>query len=1010
MMILLVWVLVVGGYVSFTSLPRMEDPMMEARFATIVTPMPGASAEQIEVLITDPLEEKISEIDEIELIKSTTRPGVSTVTLQIADAIANPSDYWPEIRDAVREAEAQFPQGALPADFIQQELLTHSVIIGLSWVGKQPPNAALLSRNADRLRSLTENIPGTKSVDVFGDAEEQVQVELDLNRLRQLNLSVAEVAQALRQSDIEVPMGDLRTSTYRLTLDGPEFSSLADIEQVVVRSDKYGRVVPLRQVATVSSGFKDPADTKVLVDENIGVTVGIACQSDYKVDVWTKDILQHFRNFEQTLPDTIQADLLFQQSRYTEESLNNLIMNFGISCILVFLVSLFMLGWHAAIVVALALPLTTGVVLITMNMMDIPIHRMSIMGIVIAIGILIDNAIVVADALRDEKLEGKSDEEALDGLFSHLFLPLLSSTMTTVLAFMPLILMPGGAADFVGPIAYTVVAAIIGSFFLAMFVFSVMYLRIFDLLQWDKIKGTWLVNGVVLPKFSQRFQQLLVLVYQKPLIPMLIVAGVAFLGFIGVRTLPEQFFPASDRDQATLVLRLPDTATLAETERVALKATELLKQDERVAEVCWTLGRNGPIFFYNMGMIQERKPNYAQGLLQYHPGVVPTKVNRDMQVLLRDSLPSVQAMVVQLEQGPPFEAPVEIRVYGPNPKVQQKLCRQIRLLLTDFPEITYITDNTQGQKVLRFKGNPVALKSRGLTERSVIDTLNGLLAGYPAGTLVEGDKELPVRVKAQESQAGDLERIKSQLIPGTNLTIGEAGSYQLESEYVRVDRRHKRRFAVVQAYLLAGALPSVTLSKVQKAMEKAELKLPPGYEISFGGEAEERDKAVGNLASSMTLIMLLMMTTLVLAFRSFRLAGVVAIVGVLSIGMGLLALTITGYPFGFMAIVGVMGLVGVAINDTIVVLAALEEFLMPDDGAKEAAEIVMNTSRHVLSTSMTTAMGFLPLIVGGGLFWPPLAVAIGGGVLGATLIALFFAPPAYLVTGRQRRTRSVEDE
>src|SRR6056297_426414 len=491
------------------------------------------------------------------------------------------------------------------------------------------------------------------------------------------------------------------------------------------------------------------------------------------------------------------------------------------------------------------------------------------------------------------------------------------------------------------------------------------------------------------------------------------------VGLMLFPTVQEQFFPPSGRNQFHITIDGPATNSLAETRRTATQVDRLLREED-VTRVDWFFGESAPQFYYNVMASREGTPNFAQALVTTGGSGDPLAMIRRLQSRLSREVLSSRVLVRQLEQGPPFEAPVEIRVFGPDLQVLRNLGDRYRRLLTSIPEVTYCrADMNEVLPQLSIDVDGESSSMAGIRPADIADQLRSGLEGQRGGSVLQDNEELPIVVRVKGIDRGSLQRVTSMDViatSGTGVRSGEAtivplaavADVSLKAESAAIRRLNRQRMNEVSAYIRAGVLPSEVQNRVEGLIAAERIRLPDGYRMEFGGEASQRDDAVGNLLSTVGVLAVLMLATLVLSFGSFRMAGIIAAVAALSVGLGLCALAVGGYPFGFMAIIGTMGLIGVAINDSIVVLAAIRSNPVAATGDPDAIiGEVLQSSRHVIATTLTTMAGFTPLILDGGLFWPPMAVCIAGGVAGATLLALVLVPSCFrLLTAREAVTDS----
>ncbi|MDC0935803.1 efflux RND transporter permease subunit, partial [Pirellulales bacterium] len=930
--------------------------------------------------------------------------------IELKDNVYEVSDVWSRVRDKLDDAQPMLPVGAAKPDFEKLEVTAYAAIVGLVWDLPGEPNYAILRRHAESLEDVVRAIPGTRDVNVFGDPEEEIVAEVRHEDLAALGLTVADVARQLEASDAKVSAGVLRTGNDNLVIEvDTELASLERIRRtpiVASTSGSAGRIVTLGDIATVVRGFVQPQRKMALVDGREAVVLGALVKAEKRVDHWTSDFRAALDDFERGLPGGVRAKLLFEQNQYVETRLSTLLSNLLVGAAGILAVVWLMMGWRSALVVGTALPLSALMVLAGMRLLDVPMHQMSITGLIIALGLLIDNAIVMVDEVRQRRLAGDSPREAVAKSVRTMAVPLLGSTITTALSFAPIALMPGPAGEFVGSISISVILAIASSFLLAMTI-TPSLMAILDGSDDDDGHVRRRFRGLSLPKLTVAYRRTLDFVFRRPALGVVLGLLLPVAGFFGATTLVEQFFPPADRDQFQIQLTMPGQTSIGHAREVALAARELLLQDEAVTDVEWFVGESAPAFYYNMLANRAGTPQYAQALVQIREAKGARDVIRRLQRQLDSALPSGQFLVRQLEQGPPFEAPIELRVYGPDLDVLREIGNELRGHLAATDDVVHTAASlSEALPKLAIQVDEEKARLAGLDHIAIARQLDAALEGARGGSILETTEELPVRVRVSDPRRGDLDRIASlDLLPTAAGLAGRASAplssiadVTLLPEISVIPHFDTLRMNEVQAYVVAGVLPAEVLTRFQQRLEDVDFAMPPGYRYELGGEASKRDDAVGNLMSSVGILAVMMAATLVLSFSSFRVAALIGAVALLSVGLSLGALATFGYPFGFMAIVGSMGLIGVAINDTIVVLAALREDPQARLGHPEAVrDVVVRSTRHVLSTTLTTIAGFLPLILAGGGFWPPLATAIAGGVAGATILALYFAPSGYIL-------------
>ncbi len=1008
LLILLMALIAVAGLSSFYILPRMEDPVLTKRSALVQTRFPGADATRVESLVSERIEEELREIDEIKELRSISRSGMSTITIELRDDVYEVDEVWSRIRDKIDDARVEFPSGAKEPDFEEMDVKAYALIVALVWDNPNPVNYAVLRRSAKQLEDRLRAVSGTEDIDTFGDPDEEILVEIQPDRVATLGLSVEQIAQQVEASDAKLTAGLLRGQKSDLLIDvDSELDSLARIARTPVQFGSEGHSVQLGDIATIHKGVAQPLSSLVVADGKPAVTLGMFVRDNMRIDHWSQEAKNVIREFEQSLADDVQVQMLFDQNRYVEARLSGLIWNLLFGGLAVIVVIVFMMGWRNALVIGTALPLSAFMVLAGLRMLDIPIHQMSVTGLIIALGLLIDNAIVVVDEVRSKLHARMAPEDAVISTVRHLAVPLLGSTLTTALAFAPIALMPGPAGEFVGSIAISVILAICSSFFLAMTVIPAIAALFADPEE-DPETGHWWQVGFSHAGLRNAYSKSLDFLFSKPLLGVGLGCILPISGFIVAGSLPEQFFPPADRDQINIELELSAHASLAETRETIAAIREVVLEHPQVRGIEWFLGESAPQFYYNIIAKRENSSNFAQALVQLNSAHGGRQLIHELQQELDRKVPHSRVLVRQLEQGPPFDAPIEVRLFGPDLHQLSQSGDELRTILSKTPDVLHHkAELADPLPKLTLKIDEEQARLAGLDHAEISRQLNAALEGTLGGSILEETEELPVRIRVPHDRRGSLENIASlQLISSKKTPDGQAqyvpltaiADVKMSSEIAAISHFNGERMNEVQAYIKAGVLPAKVLADFQKRLQQAGYELPPGYRLEWGGEASKRDDAVGNLMANVGVLMVLMVATLVLSFSSFRVAGLVGAVGILSIGLGLGMLWLFGFPFGFMAIVGSMGLAGVAINDAIVVLAELRANPQARKGDRVVVrDVVLRSTRHVVATSLTTVAGFIPLVLAGGGFWPPLAITIAGGVGGATLLALYFIPSAYIL-------------
>jgi len=456
-------------------------------------------------------------------------------------------------------------------------------------------------------------------------------------------------------------------------------------------------------------------------------------------------------------------------------------------------------------------------------------------------------------------------------------------------------------------------------------------------------------------------------------------------------------------------LNLPSQSSILQTQTVTKKISQVLAQQSGIKQVRWFIGNNAPSFYYNLIPRKEGAANYAQAMITAQDYVAANRLIPQLQQQLDNQFPAVQILVRKLEQGPPFNAPVELRIYGSNLNTLKSIGLELRQILADTQDVIHSRATLQpGTPKVWLKMNDEAAQLAGMPLTAIAAQLKAALQGHNAGSVIEATESIPVRVRLGNENRQDIEDLYNLNLVADNGTatipISAISTLSIKPSLGAIPHRNNSRVNVIEGYIRAGVLPSVVVKRIQAQLTQQQFRLPAGYQLEFGGEAAKRNNAIGNLMASLGVIMTLLITIIVLLFNSFRLGGIIFLSAMQSIGLGLLSVYVFDYPFGFTVIIGLLGLMGLAINAAIVIVAELKTNAQAMAGDTEAIiDSVLDCTRHISSTTITTVGGFLPLILAGGGFWPPFAVAIAGGTVLTTLLSFYFVPAAFMLLKHKKK-------
>lgn len=995
--------IVLLGCVAFLSLARQEDPSMTERWANITTFMPGATAERMESLVSERIETALREVPEIDELSSTSKAGLSQVSVELADSVPPGlvDAIWSEIRDKLGDIAATLPANASEPELTINKPLASTLIVAIRWQQDSPQQINLMSRLAEELRLRLANLPGTEIAESWGAADEELLVALNPYALADAHLTVEQVAARIRGADTKLPSGRLNSASANLLVEvSAELDTPERIARIPLTVTTSGTTLRVADVATVSKLRKEPADSMALHQGQPIVLVNAKMQPGLQIEAWTESATELIDTFRAGVPREIGVDVVYNQNQYTGERMADLATNLAFALVIVLMVLIWFMGVRSALTVGIALPLSAGMVLIGMQFMNIPLHQMSVTGLIISLGLLIDNAIVVVEDYKLRRSRGAEISDAIAHAVRHLLIPLGASTATTIFAFMPIALAPGGVGDFTGTVGISVALSVASSFFLAMTV--VPAIAGFLEKRWPnrQTEYRWWQSGYANPKLTQVYRDSIVAVLKKPWLGIGVACVLPFIGFALAPTLTQQFFPPVDRNQFQVQLALPAHSSLAETQAVVAEADAILRADPRVTDSFWTIGEGAPRVFYNVVSLNERVSSFASAWVNTTSADDTLDMLPGLQAALSQALPQAEILAIPFEQGPPSNAPIEVRIVGNDLNTLRERAEELRRILATVENVTYTRATlSSAEPKLTFVPRENATALAGMTTGELSRRLQNSLTGELAGTVLESTAELDVRVRLADEYRNDISDLATLPLVtsgGRGIPLDELGEWQLVPTASAIDRRQGARLSTVQAYLVPFTLPAGVLTEFRNRIESEGFTLPAGYKLQIGGEAEQSSESMGNIMQVFLFFALAMAIVVVLSLNSFRQAAMIGVIAILSFGLALFGVRLFSYPFGYMALIGSLGMMGLAINGGIIVLSALKAKLPAiNDDVEATADTVVDATRHIVSTTVTTIGGFVPLIVSGGTFWPPLATAIAGGVAGSAIIALYMVPACF---------------
>ncbi|MCT2532798.1 efflux RND transporter permease subunit [SAR92 clade bacterium H231] len=995
--------IIAGGLLSYDSLPRQENPQLAERWGDITAVLPGATPQRMETQVADVLETQLREIDEIKTIESRSFSGMVSVGLEFKEDVGKgeTDEVWAKVQDMVSESAALVPPGT-------SMTLSHSgppttVLFALQWRGDGDPQPVILSRLASQLKRKLANIVNSEKALIFGDTQEEIFVGADLDLLTDAGMNIQSIATAIDRYDSKRAIGNIvgQGSEFRIKAQD-NIRLVNDLRKLPLKTLDANQIIRLEDVATVEKLPVDPPIEIVSYNGKPSVFVDVRGKFSQRTDLYSSAVLRVADSFKAGLPDEIGLEVIYNESDYVEEKFSFLMQSILLATFIVLFLSYLLLGPRSAVIVSAVVPLTILLVLIGCTILDIPLHQTSVTGIILSLGLLIDNSIIVVEDYKYRKSLNLVNRQAIYASIRHLSLPLLAATVTTGLAFMPMAAGKGASPEFVGDMAITIILAVTSSLFLALTVVPVLLKTMEDsnFLNLNKSQN----SGFSHPGMRDQYRKFLAWAFYKPSRALILSLILPMLGFVSFGFLDTDFFPNQGKAMFRVDVELDANASIyATNERIASIRDQVLLE-EYIETDMWWVGRRLPRLLYNVigGSSGEGSDNLATGVFFTSSFEEMDSNLADLAKRLEKDHADIRVRVSKFTNGPPVEFPVVIAVFGEDIQILKSLGEELKSILAKSPQVVdVLADQSASVTGLQINFDEVNLAFSSKSSKDIINEISSSTRGLYVGSMLDGNKEIPIRIKNKNRESSELNQAAFLAINSAEGFdyVESFSDISYSSEINQINRYQGSRNNAVKAAVYPGTLGSNVLTDVADELRAFEDSLPTGYSLKQFGDAEERAESFGQIFSTFFFFMGLIVVALVMILNSFRQASIILFVGTLCIGLGFLGMFVGFQNFGFIGLVGIVGLAGLAINDSIVVLSHLNEDAGTGKISKhKLIETTIRSTRHIVTTSLTTMGGLLPLLFDK--FFETLAWAMCFGVMGSALLALLLIPSMFCFLGK----------
>ena len=995
--------IIVGGLLSYDLLPRQENPQLAERWGDVTAVLPGATPERVETQIADVIETQLREIDEIKKLESISRSGISRVGIELKESVskAQTDEVWAKIEDKLSGSADLVPSGTTMS-------LSHSgppttVLFALQWLGEDEPQMIILSRLANQFKRKLANIMNSEKALLYGDAKEEIYIGANLDLLADAGMNIQSIAIAIDNYDSKQAIGNIVGQGSEFRIKAQDNITLTnDLKKLPLSVTEDYQIIRLEDVATVDKLAADPPIEFVSFNGIPSVFVEVRGKFAQRTDLYSKSVLKVADAFKQNLPDEIGLEVVFNESDFVEEKFSFLMQSILLATFIVLFISYLLLGPRSAVIVSAVVPLTILLVLIGCTLLQIPLHQTSVTGIILSLGLLIDNSIIVVEDYKYRKSLNLVNREAIYASVKHLSLPLLAATVTTGLAFMPMAAGEGASTEFVSDMAITIIIAVTSSLFLALTVVPVLLktMEESNFLNLNQSKNI----GFSHQRLRTNYEAFLIWAFHKPRRALVLSLILPILGFISAGFLDTDFFPQQGKNMFKIEVELDANASIYATQKKARSIRDQVLLEDYIDSDMWWVGRRLPRLLYNVigGSSGEGSDNLATGVFFTSSySQMDSSLEKLAKALEKDHA-DVRVRVAKFTGGPPVEFPVKIAIFGEDNQTLKVLGEELKSILVKSPQVSdVLADQSSSVTGLQINLDEVNLAFSSKSSKDILYEIASSTRGLYVGSMLDGNKEIPIRIKNNNLESREINQTALLAIPSAD-GFGYVESFSevsYTSEISQINRYQGSRNNSVKATVYPGKLASTVLDDVAEELEAFERSLPVGYSLAQQGAAEERAESFGQLFSTSFLFLGLIVMTLIMILNSFRQAGIILLVGSLCVGLGFLGMFVGFQNFGFIGLVGIVGLAGLAINDSIVVLSHLnEDAKMGQISKSKLVETTIRSTRHILTTSLTTMGGLLPLLFDK--FFETLAWAMCFGVMGSALLALLLIPSMFCFLGK----------
>jgi multidrug efflux pump subunit AcrB len=981
-------VAVVAGVLSYYRLGRSEDPSFIIKTMVVQAAWPGATIDETLKQVTERLERTLQETPKLDFLRSFTRAGVTTifVNLQGSTTAKEVPDIWYHVRKSIGDMRHTLPAGIVGPGFNDEFGDTFGTIYGFTADGFTHRE---LRDYVEKVRSKLLHVKDVSKIEILGAQDERIFVEFSMPELASLGIDRSALIAALQAQNVVRPAGVIQTGNESLSLRvSGSFQSEQDIMNVNFAIG--GRMLRLADIARVRRGFADPPQPMFRVNGEPAIGLAVAMRDGGDILALGKNLERAMVEVTAGLPLGIEPKLVADQSVTVRSAISEFMASLWQAIAIIMAVSFISLGIRPGLVIALSIPLTLAVVFSVMELAHIDMQRISLGALIIALALLVDDAMTTTDAMLTRLGQGDDKVAAATFAFRAYAFAMLAGTLVTIAGFVPVGFAASSAGEYTFSLFAVVAIALVVSWFVAVVFAPLMGLLI--------LKPPKADANAEPGRIFRWYSQFLTAAIRAKWLTIAVTVALFAGSFLAMPLIPRQFFPSSDRPELLVDLSLPQNASIYASEAIAKKFDAALNGDPDVARWSTYVGR-GAIRFYLPLNVQLPNDFLSQVVIVAKDVAARERLRARLAKLLADDFPAVIGRIYPLELGPPVGWPIQYRVTGPNVSQVREIALTLAQTVAGNPEAVYVHfDWIEPARQVRIQVDQDEARLLGLSSQALASVLNTVISGAPVTQVRDDIYLIDVVVRATDEERVSLDTLSTLQVPlpsGRTVPLSQFATFEYRQDYPLIWRRDRVPALTVQADVRQGTLPETVVTALQPKVDELNKTLQPGYSITVGGTVEESAKSQASVLAVIPVMLFIMLTVLMVQLQSFSRLFLVLTVGPLGLIGVVAALLLSGRPLGFVAILGVLALLGMITKNAVILIGQIEaERAAGKDVWQAAVDASATRFRPIMLTAVSTVLGMIPIAPT--VFWGPMAFAIMGGLLVATILTLVFLPTLYV--------------